>query len=154
MVSWGYHHSTPQNRFAVDFATGAPEQPVYAAHAGTVYLKRYGTPDHLIDIGIAARVVADDGITSTVYGHLDEAATLALWRLAADVLPDFEWIEVGQAAAGHGDRRDGAHGLRHRAAYPFCAVVVGSEPLPAGAARPAGRVHARADHPQRAATQL
>ncbi len=100
MVSWGYHHSTPQNRFAVDFATGAPEQPVYAAHGGTVYLKRYGTPDHLIDIGIAARVVADDGITSTVYGHLDEAATLAFWRLAADALPDFEWIEVGKAAAG------------------------------------------------------
>lgn len=84
----------------MDFATGAPEQPVYAAHGGTVYLKRYGTPDHLIDIGIAARVVADDGITSTVYGHLDEAATLAFWRLAADVLPDFEWIEVGKAAAG------------------------------------------------------
>jgi murein DD-endopeptidase MepM/ murein hydrolase activator NlpD len=103
VVSWGYHHSTPQNRFAVDFAADVPagaHTPVYAAHAGTVYLKRYGTPDHLIDIGLAARVVAPDGITSTVYGHLDVDAVLALWNLDPAVLPDFAWVEVGQAAQG------------------------------------------------------
>jgi murein DD-endopeptidase MepM/ murein hydrolase activator NlpD len=100
IVSWGYHHATPQNRFAVDFATTAPAQPVYAAHAGTVYLKRYGTPDHLIDIGIAARVIAADGVTSTVYGHLDAGETFALWKLDPDALPDFEWVVVGQAAQG------------------------------------------------------
>jgi murein DD-endopeptidase MepM/ murein hydrolase activator NlpD len=101
IVSWGYHHSTPQNRFAVDFAPLAPgPQPVYAAHAGIVYLKRYGTPDHLIDIGLAARVVAADGITSTAYGHLDSANTLALWHLDAERLPDFEWVEVGRAVQG------------------------------------------------------
>jgi murein DD-endopeptidase MepM/ murein hydrolase activator NlpD len=100
IVSWGYHHATPQNRFAVDFATTAPAQPVYAAHAGTVYLKRFGTPDHLIDIGIAARVVAADGVTSTVYGHLDAGETFAFWRLDPDALPDFQWVEVGRAAQG------------------------------------------------------
>ncbi len=67
VVSWGYHHSTPQNRFAVDFAAvgpnGAQGQPVYAAHVGTVALKWYGTPDHLIDVGLSARVTAPDGIT-------------------------------------------------------------------------------------------
>jgi murein DD-endopeptidase MepM/ murein hydrolase activator NlpD len=100
IVSWGYHHATPQNRFAVDFATTVPTQPVYAAHAGTVYLKRFGTPDHLIDIGIAARVVAADGVTSTVYGHLDAGDTFAFWRLDPDALADFTWVEVGRAAQG------------------------------------------------------
>jgi murein DD-endopeptidase MepM/ murein hydrolase activator NlpD len=103
VVSWGYHHSTPQNRFAVDFAIDAPagsDTAVYAAHAGTLYLKRYGPADHLIDIGLAARVVAPDGVTSTVYGHLDVAATLALWNLDPAALPDFEWVEAGQAARG------------------------------------------------------
>jgi murein DD-endopeptidase MepM/ murein hydrolase activator NlpD len=103
VVSWGYHHSTPQNRFAVDFAADVPAGahiPVYAAHSGTVYLKRYGTPDHLIDIGLAARVVALDGVTSTVYGHLDVDATLALWNLDPAALPDFEWVKVGEAAQG------------------------------------------------------
>lgn len=104
VISWGYHHSTPQNRFAVDFAALAPGgtlgQPVYAAHAGTVTLKRYGTPDHLIDVGLSARVIAADGITSTVYGHLDPVETFALWGLAPDALPDFAWVEVGQAAQG------------------------------------------------------
>jgi murein DD-endopeptidase MepM/ murein hydrolase activator NlpD len=103
VVSWGYHHSTPQNRFAVDFAAVAPAgpgTPVYAAHAGTVYLKRYGTADHPIDVGLAARVAAADGVTSTVYGHLDVPATLALWSLDPAALPDFEWIEVGQAVQG------------------------------------------------------
>lgn len=98
-ISWGYHHSTSQNRFAVDFAPidSGPDQAVYAAHAGTLYLKRYGTPDHLIDIGLAARVVAEDGITSTVYGHLDVSGTLALWDRS---LPDFTWVEVGPVAQG------------------------------------------------------
>jgi murein DD-endopeptidase MepM/ murein hydrolase activator NlpD len=101
VISWGYHHSTPQNRFAVDFAAPDPfNQPVFAAHAGTVYLKRYGTPDHLIDIGIAARVVAEDGITSTVYGHLDPGGTFAVWDVDPDRLPDFEWVEMGRAAQG------------------------------------------------------
>jgi murein DD-endopeptidase MepM/ murein hydrolase activator NlpD len=103
VVSWGYHHSTPQNRFAVDFAADAPARlgtPVYAAHAGTVYLKRYGIDDHLIDIGLAARVAVPDGVTSTVYGHLELAATLALWNLDPAALPDFEWVEVGQVAQG------------------------------------------------------
>ena len=103
-ISWGYHHSTPQNRFAVDFAALAPGgtqgQPIYAAHAGTVYLKRYGTPDHLIDVGLSARVIAAGGITSTVYGHLDPPETFALWNLDPDALPDFAWSEVGQAAQG------------------------------------------------------
>jgi murein DD-endopeptidase MepM/ murein hydrolase activator NlpD len=104
VISWGYHHSTPQNRFAVDFAALAPNgtrgQPVYAAHAGSVYLKRYGTPDHMIDVGLAARVVAADAITSTVYGHLDPAGTFARWEIAPDYLPDLEWVEVGQVAQG------------------------------------------------------
>jgi len=103
VVSWGYHHSTPQNRFAVDFAADVPAGahiPVYAAHAGTVYLKRYGTSDHLIDIGLAARVVAPDGITSTIYGHLDVDATLAWWNLDPAALPDFTWVKVGKAAQG------------------------------------------------------
>ena len=59
-----------------------------------------GTPDHLIDIGIAARVIAADGVTSTVYGHLDAGETFALWKLDPDALPDFEWFEIGQAAQG------------------------------------------------------
>lgn len=104
VISWGYHHSTPQNRFAVDFAALTPvgtyDQAVYAAHAGTVYLKRFGTPEHMIDTGFTARVVAEDGITSTVYGHLDVTATLMLWRLEGGDLPDFEWIEVGRVEAG------------------------------------------------------
>lgn len=104
VVSWGYHHSTPQNRFAVDFAAETPQgtqgQPVYAAHTGTVYLKRYGTPEHLIDVGLSARVVAADGITSTIYGHLDPPGTFALWNLDETSLPDFEWIEIGSAAQG------------------------------------------------------
>jgi hypothetical protein len=103
-VSWGYHHSTPQNRFAVDFAALTPRgtagQGVYAAHAGTLHLKRYGTPDHLIDVGFSARVVAVDGITSTVYGHLDPAATLALWGVDAAAVPDFAWVEVGPVRQG------------------------------------------------------
>ena len=154
IVSWGYHHSTPQNRFAVDFATTVPAQPVYAAHAGTVYLKPYGTPDHLIDIGIAARVIAADGITSTVYGHLDADETFALWETRPRRAAGFR-VGRGRAdGAGECDRRDGAHGLRHRAAYPFCAVVVGSEFLPAGAARPADRIPAWAGDPRRGAYQL
>jgi murein DD-endopeptidase MepM/ murein hydrolase activator NlpD len=104
VVSWGYHHSTPQNRFAVDFATQGPGgtagQPVYAAHAGRVYLKRYGTPDHLIDVGLSARVVAEDGITSTVYGHLDPAATFWRWNHDPADLPNFEWVTVGEVAQG------------------------------------------------------
>ncbi len=103
-ISWGYHHSTPQNRFAVDFAALAPNgtagQPVYAAHAGAVSLKRYGTPDHMIDVGLSARVIAADGVTSTVYGHLNPPETFALWGLEPDALPDFEWVAVGQAAQG------------------------------------------------------
>ncbi len=102
-VSWGYHHSTPQNRFAVDFATLASDaggQPVYAAHAGTLALKRYGSTDHMIDVGFAARVTAADGITATVYGHLEPQATLAWWGLAPESLPDFEWVEVGPVAQG------------------------------------------------------
>jgi hypothetical protein len=99
-VSWGYHHSTPQNRFAVDFALMGPTlgQPVYAAHAGTLYLKRYGTTDWQIDVGLEARIVAEDGITSTIYGHLDMPSTLSRWGL--DDLPDFEWIEVGVVEQG------------------------------------------------------
>jgi murein DD-endopeptidase MepM/ murein hydrolase activator NlpD len=98
-VSWGYHHSTPQNRFAVDFAPLAPGSAgVYAAHAGTLYLKRYGTADQLIDVGLAARVIAADGITSTLYGHLEPSSTLALWD--AGSLPDFEWIEIGPVDQG------------------------------------------------------
>lgn len=102
VVSWGYHGSTPQNRFAVDFAAelaqGTRGQPVYAAHAGTVALRQYGAEDALIDLGFAARVAAEDGVTSTVYGHLDPAGTRARWSLAADDLPPFEWIEVGAVA--------------------------------------------------------
>ncbi len=56
--------------------------------------------DHLIDIGIAARVIAADGITSTVYGHLDADETFALWKLDPAALPDFAWVEVGQTAQG------------------------------------------------------
>lgn len=100
-VSWGYHYSTPQNRFAVDFGTvdrPALGELVYAAHAGTVYLKRYGTPDHLIDVGLAVRVVAADGITSTVYGHLDPRPTMERWGL--DDLPDYTWVEVGSVGQG------------------------------------------------------
>ncbi|WP_119068467.1 M23 family metallopeptidase [Aggregatilinea lenta] len=104
VVSWGYHASSPQNRFAVDFAAGLTQgtagQPVYAAHAGTVFLKRYGADDPLIDLGFAARIVAADGVTSSVYGHLDPAGTLARWSLAADDLPPFEWVEAGTAAQG------------------------------------------------------
>ncbi len=98
-VSWGYHHSTPQNRFAVDFAPLAPGSAgVYAAHAGTLYLKRYGTADQMIDVGLAARVIAADGVTSTLYGHLDPPGTLALWDV--ETLPDFEWVEIGPVDAG------------------------------------------------------
>jgi len=104
VISWGYHGATPQNRFAVDFAAEAPggalDQPVYAAHAGTLYFKRYGTPDHLIDVGLAARVVAADGVTSTVYGHLDPPGTLGWWDLDDSDLPDFAWVEVGAVAPG------------------------------------------------------
>ncbi|HML23716.1 MAG TPA: M23 family metallopeptidase [Aggregatilinea sp.] len=104
VVSWGYHGSSPQNRFAVDFAAelaqGTAGQPVYAAHAGTVYLKRYGEDEPLIDLGFAARIVAADGVTSTVYGHLDPASTLARWSLDMDDLPSFEWVEAGTAAQG------------------------------------------------------
>ncbi|MBN1678982.1 MAG: M23 family metallopeptidase [Anaerolineae bacterium] len=104
VVTWGYHHSTPQNRFAVDFAAdypnGAQGQPAYAAHAGTVFLKRYGTPEHMIEMGFAVRVAADDGITSTVYGHMDPPGTLALWGVSADDVPDYEWVEVGKADQG------------------------------------------------------
>jgi murein DD-endopeptidase MepM/ murein hydrolase activator NlpD len=104
VISWGYHHSTPQNRFAVDFAADTPNgsqgQPIYAAHAGTLYFKRYGTSDHPIDTGLTARVVAADGITSTIYGHLDPRGTLALWKLGAASLPDYEWVEIGSVAQG------------------------------------------------------
>ncbi|MBN2303380.1 MAG: hypothetical protein JXQ72_02810, partial [Anaerolineae bacterium] len=96
-ITWGYHHSTPQNRFAVDFAPTLPgDDPsfVYAAHTGTLALKRYGSPDHRIDTGLTARVLAADGFTSTVYGHL-APGTLALWNLDSGDLPDFEWITVG-----------------------------------------------------------
>lgn len=100
-VSWGYHHSTPQNRFAVDFAPLAPGRAgVYAAHAGTVFLKRYGTPDQMIDTGLTVRVVAPDGVTSTVYGHLEPQNTLAFWKLDASALPDFAWVQVGSVDQG------------------------------------------------------
>lgn len=102
-ITWGYHHSNPQNRFAVDFAPLLPgdEPPaVVAAHAGTLLLKPYGAPGEWIDIGLAARVVAVDGVTSTVYGHLDWDATLALWQRTAADLPPFEWTEIGPVAAG------------------------------------------------------
>ncbi len=102
-ISWGYHASTPQNRFAVDFGTvdrPARGELVYAAHAGTVYLKRYGSPEHLIDVGFAARVVAADGITSTVYGHLDPRPTLARWGLNDGNLPGYTWVEVGSVGQG------------------------------------------------------
>ena len=104
VVSWGYHHSTPQNRFAVDFAAlgpnGAQGQPVYAAHAGTVALKWYGTPDHAIDVGLSARVTAPDGITSTIYGHLDPAGTSAVWGLDVATLPAFTRVTVGDTDQG------------------------------------------------------
>lgn len=104
VVSWGYHHSTPQNRFAVDFAALAPGgtagQGIYAAHAGTVLLKRFGTAQHAIDTGITARVLAADGVTSTVYGHLAETDTLALWGMEPDDLPPFMWVTVGVAQQG------------------------------------------------------
>lgn len=104
VITWGYHHSTPQNRFAVDFAPADPAlpgpHPVYAAHAGAVFLKRYGTADHLVDTGLSARVQAADGITSTVYGHLDPAGTLARWGIEAGDLPDFAWIEMGTVEGG------------------------------------------------------
>ncbi len=104
VVSWGYHGSSPQNRFAVDFAAelaqGTAGQPVYAAHAGTLYLKQYGTDGALIDLGFAARVVAADGVTSTVYGHLDPAGTLARWSFTPDDVPTFEWVEAGTVAQG------------------------------------------------------
>lgn len=103
-VSWGYHHSTPQNRFAVDFASlgplGTGGQPVYAAHAGTLWLKRYGTPDYMIDVGLSARVLAADGITSTVYGHLSPPDTFGLWDVDAGSVPDFAWVERGPVAQG------------------------------------------------------
>jgi len=100
-VSWGYHHSTPQNRFAVDFAPLAPGSAgVYAAHAGTLSLKRYGTADQMIDVGLAARVTAADGVTGTIYGHLEPQGTLALWDLESGSLPDFEWIAVGPVDQG------------------------------------------------------
>jgi murein DD-endopeptidase MepM/ murein hydrolase activator NlpD len=100
-ISWGYHHSTPQNRFAVDFAPLVPgEHPVYAAHAGTVYLKRFGTADQMIDTGLTARIVAADGVTSTVYGHLAPDGTLERWGLGASDLIDFEWVRVGTVAQG------------------------------------------------------
>ncbi|MBN1564834.1 MAG: M23 family metallopeptidase, partial [Anaerolineae bacterium] len=104
-ISWGYHHSTPQNRFALDFAPLVDDdQPVYAAHAGTVYLKRAGTAQgteaQWIDTGLTARIVAADGITSTVYGHLAPTGTLEHWQLIASDLPDFTWIAVGQVEQG------------------------------------------------------
>jgi len=103
-ITWGFHHSTPQARFAVDFAPltagGAQGQPVYAAHAGAVWLKPFGGPDRWIDLGLAARVVAPDGVTRTVYGHLDPDATLARWGLTLAALRPFEWFEVGAAAQG------------------------------------------------------
>ena len=100
-VSWGYHHSTPQNCFAVDFAPLGSAQPqtVYAAHAGTVALKHTGTRTQTIDVGLVARVTAADGITSTVYGHL-APQTLAAWGLAEDDLPEFAWVDVGSIEAG------------------------------------------------------
>jgi murein DD-endopeptidase MepM/ murein hydrolase activator NlpD len=100
-ISWGYHHSTPQNRFAVDFAPLAPgEFPVYATHAGTLYLKRFGPPEHMIDTGLTARIVASDGITSTIYGHLTPVGTLERWQLDDSDLPDFVWVEVGAVEQG------------------------------------------------------
>ncbi|MCL4880116.1 MAG: M23 family metallopeptidase [Anaerolineae bacterium] len=102
VVSWGYHFSTQQNRYALDFASAegaglAQGLPIRAAHAGTVYLKRYGYEDGLVDLGYAARVVHEDGITSTQYGHLDESS-LSFWGIT-DLAP-FEWIEVGEVEAG------------------------------------------------------
>lgn len=100
-VSWGYHHSTPQNRFAVDFAPviAAGPQTVYATHAGTLAFKRTGSRAQYVDVGLVARVTAADGITSTVYGHLDPQ-TLARWGLAEVDLPEFAWVEAGSVAAG------------------------------------------------------
>jgi murein DD-endopeptidase MepM/ murein hydrolase activator NlpD len=103
-VSWGYHFSNHQNRYAVDFASSAGAGrsqglPVRAAHAGTLYLKIFGYAGQYIDLGIAARVLHEDGITSTEYGHLDEG-TFDLWNLSLDTLPVFEWIEVGEVSAG------------------------------------------------------
>lgn len=102
LVSWGYHFSTQQNRYALDFASAegvglTRGLPVRAAHAGTLYLKQFGYDDALIDLGYAARVVAEDGVTSTAYGHLG-AATLPYWEVSA--LAPFEWVEVGEVEAG------------------------------------------------------
>ena len=99
-VTWGYHHSNPQNRFAVDFAPlqGA-FSAIYAAHDGVLAFKRYGTAAQMLDVGLSARVTASDGVTSTVYGHLDPSS-LAMWEFAADSLPDYAWVTVGPVTAG------------------------------------------------------
>lgn len=102
LVSWGYHFSTQQNRYALDFTSAegvgrAKGLPIRAAHAGTVYLKRFGYEEGLIDLGYAAKVVYADGVTSTQYGHLDESS-LPFWNVS-ELLP-FEWIKVGQVKAG------------------------------------------------------
>lgn len=102
LVSWGYHFSTQQNRYALDFTSAegvglAEGLPVRAAHDGTLYLKQFGELDALLDLGLAARVVMADGVTSTEYGHL-HLETLDFWR--ADSLPPFEWIEIGRVKAG------------------------------------------------------
>lgn len=135
-VSWGYHHSTPQNRFAVDFAPLARgEHAVYAAHAGTLFLKRYGTVQHMLDIGLAARVLTADGVTSTVYGHLDPVGTLDRWAIDAGDLPDFAWVEVGAVEAGE---MLGVMGSSGYATGPHIHVVVWSwdqslyQPVPFG----------------------
>ncbi|MBZ0310084.1 MAG: M23 family metallopeptidase, partial [Anaerolineae bacterium] len=102
LVSWGYHFSTQQNRYALDFTSAegvglAKGLPIRAAHAGTVSLKRFGYEEGLIDLGYAARVVYEDGVTSTQYGHLDESS-LPFWNHSE--LPPFEWIEVGEVQGG------------------------------------------------------
>ncbi len=102
LVSWGYHFSTQQNRYALDFTSAegvgqAKGLPIRAAHTGTVYLKRFGYEEGWIDLGYAARVVYEDGVTSTQYGHLD-ALSLPFWNVSE--LPPFEWLEVGQVKAG------------------------------------------------------
>ena len=104
IVSWGFHHSTQQNRYAVDFAVSGgigltQGVPVRAAHAGTLYLKSFNINGEYIDQGIAARVVHEDRITSTEYGHLD-ASTFAFWNLTAEDTDSFEWIEVAPVKAG------------------------------------------------------
>jgi hypothetical protein len=98
IVTWGYHFGTPYNRFALDFALiegDTTGQPVYAAHAGTVSIKFYGYDEQPIDLGLAIRV--SDGITSTVYGHLD-MQSLGFWNVSE--LQPFEWVEVGAVEAG------------------------------------------------------